>query len=155
MEHYRDAIRQIMIAVNVIDGAYALGAKKIGIKENTLSLLYALDDGKAHSQKEICDHWLIPKTTMNTIVQECVQEGYLTLAVSSGKKEKEICLTEKGKTYARTILSQLYRLEEQAMKRCQADFSLEFVQAIEQFAAYLKDETEQFIPMEREKNERY
>ena len=31
---------------------------------NALSLLYALDDGEPHSQKQLCEQWLIPRTTM-------------------------------------------------------------------------------------------
>ncbi|HCS76041.1 MAG TPA: MarR family transcriptional regulator [Clostridiales bacterium] len=144
MKDYREEIRRIMISVNVIDGIYAIGAKKIGIKDNTLSLLYALDDGKPHSQKEICEHWLIPKTTINTIVKECVDIGYIVLVASNHTKEKEIRLTDKGQEYTRTILNQVYELERRAMEKTLASYSPEFVQAIEQFTAYLKEESEHF-----------
>lgn len=133
-----------MISVNVIDGIYAIGAKKIGIKDNTLSLLYALDDGKPHSQKEICEHWLIPKTTINTIVKECVDAGYIVLDASNHTKEKEIRLTDKGQEYTRTILNQVYELERRAMEKTLASYSPKFVHAIEQFTAYLKEEAEHF-----------
>ncbi|BAH07136.1 MarR family transcriptional regulator [Clostridium kluyveri] len=144
MKEYREEIRRIMISVNVIDGIYAIGAKKIGIKDNTLSLLYALDDGKPHSQKEICEHWLIPKTTINTIVKECVDAGYIVLDASNHTKEKEIRLTDKGQEYTRTILNQVYELERRAMEKTLASYSPKFVHAIEQFTAYLKEEAEHF-----------
>ena len=38
-----------------IDGFYDEFAKKSGVKPNLLWILYALADGKEHSQKEICD----------------------------------------------------------------------------------------------------
>ena len=79
MQDNRDEIRDVMISINVITGIYSLMAKKIGIKENTLTLLYALDDGKTHSQIEISREWLIPKTTLNTIVKECVATGLVEL----------------------------------------------------------------------------
>lgn len=85
MEQYREKIRRIMISVNVIDGIYDSIAKKTGVKENLLTLLYALDDGAAHSQKEICEEWFIPKTTLNTIVRECVEKGYVTLDADWGR----------------------------------------------------------------------
>lgn len=72
----------------------------MGLKENTLSLLYALDDGAPHTQKQICEEWLIPKTTINTVVKECVANGYVTLAPGEHSHEKLICLTERGKGYA-------------------------------------------------------
>ena len=144
MKDYRQEIRRIMVSVNVIDGIYAMGAKKIGIKDNSLSLLYALDDGKPHSQKEICEHWLIPKTTLNTIVKECVNAGYIVLDGIKHTKEKEIRLTDKGQEYAKTILNQFYELERRAMEKTLSSYSPEFVQALEQFTAYLKEEAEHF-----------
>lgn len=144
MNEYREEIRRIMLSVNVIDGVYALGAKKLKIKENTLSLLYALDDGKSHSQKEICENWLIPKTTLNTIVKECTGAGYIVLETSAHTKEKEIRLTDKGQKYAGTILSQMYELERRAMEKTLARYSPEFIRAVEEFAVYLKEETEKF-----------
>ena len=144
MKDYREEIRRIMVSVNVIDGIYAMGAKKIGIKDNSLSLLYALHDGKPHSQKEICEHWLIPKTTLNTIVKECVNAGYIVLDGIKHTKEKEIRLTDKGQEYAKTILNQVYELERRAMEKTLSSYSPEFVQALEQFTAYLKEEAEHF-----------
>lgn len=39
-------IRRLMLATNRIDGAYYLLSRKLGVKENILALLYALDDEK-------------------------------------------------------------------------------------------------------------
>lgn len=143
MEQIRDAVRRIMISVNVVDGIYAIEAKKAGIKYNTLSLLYALDDGNPHSQKEICEQWLIPKTTINTVVKECVDAGYIELE-NSGKsnKEKIVRLTKRGREYARKILDQVYEMENRAMAKTLEAFSPEYIKAIEQFTAYLKEEAE-------------
>ena len=62
-------IRRLMLATNRIDGAYYLLSRKLGVKENILALLYALDDEETHSQKRICEDWLFPKTTINTIIR--------------------------------------------------------------------------------------
>lgn len=144
MYQNRDEIRRVMIAVNVIDGICDVIAKKIGIKENALTLLYALDDGKSHSQKEICEEWFIPKTTLNTIVKECTKEGYIFLNTNSGKKEKEICLTEKGREFAGMVLRQVYELEQQAMDDALERFSPEFIHGLEQFTANLKEKAREF-----------
>ena len=128
-----------MISVNVIDGIYEMIAKKIGIKENTLALLYALDDGKSHSQKEICEEWLIPRTTLNTIVKECVEAGYIFLDTDHRKKEKEVCLTEKGQQYASDILRQVYELEETAMKQTLENGSEVFIDGLVRFTSNLKN----------------
>ena len=52
-------IRRLMLATNRIDGAYYLLSRKLGVKENILALLYALDDEETHSQKRICEDWLL------------------------------------------------------------------------------------------------
>ena len=86
----REEIRSIMLSTNKIDGVYYLLSRRMGLKANTLALLYALDDGKVHSQKQICEEWLIPKTTLNTIVRECIAEGYITLISEEHTREKVI-----------------------------------------------------------------
>ena len=57
MQDYSERIRKLMIATNKIDGVYYYFAKRLGLKENELALLYALSDGLAHTQKEICELW--------------------------------------------------------------------------------------------------
>ena len=72
---HNEAILRLTDAINKIDGAYYFCAKHMGIKENTLAVLFALDDGKPHSQTQIAREWLIPKTTVNTVVKELTAEG--------------------------------------------------------------------------------
>ena len=140
MEKERATIRRLMIAVNKIDGLYYLAAKKCAIKDNTLTLLYALDDGQPHTQKQICEEWLIPKTTLNTIVKECSRAGYITLIHGEHTKEKVVSITARGLAYARTMLEGLYRAEDQAMAKTLQNFSPEFVDALERFTDALQEE---------------
>ena len=83
----REDIRRLMIAINRVDELYYQTLRTRGIKENAFVLFYAIADGKAYSQKRICQEWAIPRTTLNTIVQEYLRKGYLCLA-STGGKEK-------------------------------------------------------------------
>ena len=85
---YHDIMWRITNACNKMDGAYYFCGKKLGIKENTLTIIYALEDGQPHSQKQISEEWLIPKTTINTTVKEMMQEGLITFL--PGGKEKAI-----------------------------------------------------------------
>ena len=135
-------IRRFMLATNKIDGVYYYIAKKMGINENTLAVLYALDDGKPHSQKQICKEWLIPKTTISTIIKELIDAGYVNLVPGKHTKEKTICLTEKGENYVNKILVVVYEAEQRAMERTQKEFSPEFVEAIDRFSDYLYEEFE-------------
>lgn len=131
-------IRRLMLNVNRIDGIYYRLAKHTGIKENTLSLFYALSDGKAHSQKEICDKWLIPRSTINTIVRECIHNGYVHLQKEAHTKEKNLYLTEQGKNYAKDLMNDLFTVERAAFSKTVEQFGEEFVQAL----TYFTDELE-------------
>lgn len=140
MCNYDEAIRRLMTATNKIDGAYYFLARKLNIKENTLALLYALDDGKAHSQKQISDEWLIPKTTINTTVKELTDAGYLELLPGEHTREKTIKLTESGKIYTNKILKTVYEAENQALTETINKFGTEFVEAFDFFADSLCNE---------------
>ena len=100
-----------------IDYYYAEIAKKSGVKPNLMWILYALNDGKSHSQKDISISWDIPITTINTIVKELNNDGYVDLIHISGKRrEMNIILTDKGKEYSKNILKDVYEIEEKVFK---------------------------------------
>ncbi len=141
MAQDREQVRQLMAAINRIDGIWYLLAKKSGVKVNTLSLLFALDDGLPHTQKQICEEWIIPRTTINTVVQECTQMGYLELRQRARSKEKELILTPKGMQYAKKVLAMYYQAENEAMRRTLEQYSPEFIDAVKQYADFLKEET--------------
>lgn len=100
-----------------IDGFYAEYAKESGVKGNLLWLLYALSDGESHSQREICDSWDLPRSTINTIAKELENDEYIILTQIKGKsRELNIELTKKGKKYADEILKDLFELEKKAFE---------------------------------------
>ena len=135
MEDSYTAIRRLFLSINRIEGGYYFCARKLGVKENTLALLYALDDGKPHSQKQIYEDWLIPKTTINTIVKELAGAGYITLLAAGSSKEKMLRLTESGKDYAYGLLKKMYAVEQEALNHTLQKFSPEFIDAFDCFAS--------------------
>ena len=137
MDKTYEAVRRLMLATTKIDGAYYYFSRRLGIKENVLTLLYALDDGAPHTQKQICEDWQIPKTTVNTNVQELVKAGHVMLLPGEGTREKTICLTDQGKSYTRRIMRIVYEAEQAAMEQVLSGFSPEFVDAMDQFAECL------------------
>lgn len=132
----RADIRRLLIALNQIDGIYYYIAKKAGTKGNMIFLLYALSDGQPHSQKQISEEWLIPKTTINTVVKECIQKGYVKVSALE-KKEKKLELTETGKQYTQTILAPLFETEHQALDQTIKNYSPDFIEALEYFSCRL------------------
>ena len=53
MEENRQIMRALATAMNRIDQMYCDDVTRIGVKASELWLLYALDDGAPHSQKQI------------------------------------------------------------------------------------------------------
>ena len=131
MEDSRKLLDHFYVCCNKIDGLYYLAARRLGVKENALVLLYTLNDGQPRSQKQLSEELLIPKTTINTIVKEYMDAGYVTLVPANHSREKNIALTPAGAAYAQEILEPVYRAEKEAMEQTLAEFSPEFMNAIE------------------------
>lgn len=144
MNKQRENIRRIMTSVNLINQTYEYMAKKLGITDEMLSLIYALDDGKIYTQKHICELWNIPKTTINAVIQNCKDKQLITLEENPlNKKEKYIRITEYGKMFSNEILKPLYALEEKAY--VSATFNEDNVLKLEEFSDLLNLETKKYF----------
>ena len=139
MSDIHDTVRQLVIAMNNLDQIYSASTTKIGRQPSELWLMYALDDGEPHSQKQICDEWGIPRTTLNTTIKKCEAAGHLTLSPISGKRrEMQICLTENGKAYAKSLLDVIYLAESRAMEETIKHYSSDFIFALDSYGRSLK-----------------
>ncbi len=105
-----------------IDGVYEQYGKGCNLgSPNLLWILYALNDGKRHSQKQICEDWDIPRSTANTIIKDLESKNYIALSQIKGeRRELLVSLTESGKEYADRILSDLYRREREIYSELEA-----------------------------------
>ena len=115
MENQRDKVKRLLKILYNVDAKYVKAVRKMGYKSNLFWLLYYLDNNEPMSQKQICEDWDIPKTTINTLIKECEQMGYITFEPIKGqRREKVIILTDKGKEYAKQMLNRVYKVEEEA-----------------------------------------
>ena len=140
MSDYRNEVYRLMLTTNRCIGVYYEIAKKIGIKENTLLLLDILSDKKQHSHKQICDDWHIPRTTLNTIIKECVKSGYIVLLAQSNSKEKLISLTESGQIFADNATRTMKEAVQHSMEKIQKEYSTDFIMVFEKYVEYLENE---------------
>lgn len=137
----KELARRLTHALNRIDAAYYIGEQGGGITDNAICVMYALDDGERHTQAEICREWLIPKTTLNSLVKRWVKDGLLEQESSQGdKRERTLRLTKDGLAFAKKYLQRIYRAEESAMQNTLAKFSPDFVEAIELYSHALEME---------------
>lgn len=140
MDDYRALSRRLLAASSAADGAYYRRAKRSRVTWHVLDLLYALDDGLPHSQKQICETWGFPKTSVNTAVKACRAAGYVTLeSMPDQPRQLRICLTEAGRACARETLGDLCAAEDQAMEETVARFGPSFVEAAEFFFARFRE----------------
>lgn len=145
-----ELVRRIMLATNKLDGAYYLLGRRCGVNVNTLAFLYALADAKPHSQKEISDEWLIPRTTINAIVKNMLASGYIEFGIGTHPKEKALLLTQSGREYADKLFSEIYAAEEKAILGTLENYPPKFVDAFEDFGNRMFDE---FQSRSHEQNE--
>ena len=146
----RDIARRLILALYNIDEVYYLNEGRKKISDAELSVMYALDDGKPHSQREISQEWLVPKTTVNTIVKRWEKEGLLTQTAIPGKRrEMNIMLTDAGREYAKSFMSFLYKAEDKALKKTLDKYSDEFIEVIEYFGESLKEAFEEEMEAEK------
>ena len=105
-----------------LDGAYEEYGRNCRVgSPNLLWILYALNDGGRHSQKQICGDWAIPRSTANTIVKDLESKNYVALSRIEGeRRELLISLTPRGKEYADGILSDLYAREREIYSEIEA-----------------------------------
>lgn len=138
MKNLRELTRRYFLASSRIDEIYFNCLKKVGIKQSELCLMYALDSGESLSQKQICSEWMMPKTTLNTIICQFQNLGYLTLEGIPGKRrEMNIRLTETGKAYAKELLSFVYTAENEAMRQVLQRYDTKFIEAHEYYSECL------------------
>lgn len=144
MNNIRKTAKRLILALCNIDKIYYLSEKKKRLSDAELCIMYALDDGEPHSQKEIAEEWLVPKTTINTITKHWEKEGLLIQTPIPGKRrEMQITLTEAGKEYAKGFMSFIYKAEDTALKKTMDHYSDTFIEALEYFGESLKDAFEE------------
>lgn len=151
MKSMRELARRLTIALFKIDEIHLKIDNNRAYSLSESVLMYALDDGKGHSQLQISEEWLIPKTTLNTIVKKWEVEGLLTLSPIAGKRrEKEISLTELGRKRVTEDLQMTYRAKEIALQKVMDRYSEVFVDAVEYLGQTLQEAYEQ-LKQEEEK----
>lgn len=151
MEDMHQLNRRFVAATSAADGAYYRWAVRSGVTPHTLDLLYALDDGLPHSQKQICEEWAIPKTTINTVVKTCRAAGYITLEPMPGQpRQRQLCLTEAGMAYAKEAMEELYAIENQAMTAAVERYGPSFVDAMELYCTSFREALEAILKKKEE-----
>lgn len=92
---------------------YGEWTKQQGLSMNSYLILYSFYDGNnAPTQKSISQRWMIPKQTVNSILKDYMQKGFIeAVSMPEDKRNKMLKLTEAGKAYADEIIGGLQEKE--------------------------------------------
>ena len=136
----RDKIKKLVDATNRIDHAYLVKGRSLAVKPNIVVLMYALANDENLSQSKLHNDWLLPLSTINTIVTECRNADYVTLEPIPGKRrECFLRFTPRGRKFAELILAEIQAAEEKAMRETLLHYSPEFVEALDFYAKSFHD----------------
>lgn len=124
-------------AISKVTSFYGMWAKKHGLNYNSLMVLYTMEDKECRTQKDICEKWMLPKTTVNTILAEFKKKGYIAFSSENDdKREKVITLTAIGEAFSAPILKDLHDLEERVLVKMGPELSRQLISGNEAYADY-------------------
>lgn len=142
-ELIRKQIKEVYSSMSKITGSYGIWAKEHGLSYNALLVLYTMEEVTKCTQKQICESWLIPKQTVNSILLEFKEQGYVEFEIdSNNKREKIVRFTNLGQQYAKSILTKLHSIEEEVMLKMGAEMCEQFVEANNVYYDLFKKEIE-------------
>ncbi len=94
--NFKSELRQLFDIMNETDKMYNVLAKKVDLSFNQLIILYYLRTHKNVTQKNIASDMLVPKQTINSILNNWIKDGFIIFQNESSKKNKIILLSEEG-----------------------------------------------------------
>ena len=98
--------------INQIRGSWVQLAKKFNINYHEMLLLYHLYRHGSCTQKLICEHYMLPKQTVNNIVMDAKEGGYIEMGFApNNRKEKVLVLTPAGEEYISSLVSSMNKVE--------------------------------------------
>ncbi|MCL2188589.1 MAG: MarR family transcriptional regulator [Defluviitaleaceae bacterium] len=123
-----------------IDIHYNRYARKMGINFTAMLVLELLCSAQAsYTQTALCEQLALPKQIVNAIINTFREQGYVELREARDRRNKEIRLTEKGKSYALEISKPLDSADESAWKDFTDEEAAIFMRALEKYERALAE----------------
>ena len=100
-----------------VNAVYEQWAKRQGLTFNSLFILYIIHENAENcTQKLICGKLLLPKQTVNTILDTFEKNGLVRKEIlKEDRRNKCLKFTEKGQRYSDSLIEKLYRFEKDAL----------------------------------------
>ena len=106
----------IMRKMREIDAIYHKAAAKANIPEGELAIwMVLLHLEKECSQQDICDFFWLPRQTVNSLISNLRNKGYVCLKPApNSRNRKLISLTESGRAFGQQQVSWIFEAEGRA-----------------------------------------
>lgn len=92
-------------------------ARRHGLSDAHLWLLYSLYESQSHTQREISSIWHYPPQTVNSALKSLERKGLILLEdVPGNKRNKRVALSGRGTALAREIIHPLICAEQRAIQ---------------------------------------
>lgn len=131
-----EQLNYISILISRITNLHVKWAQKHNINYNTMTVLYILrmEEGFI-TQKQISYKYQIPKQTVNNAIKALNNDGYVTLVTDEkDKREKKIFLSEMGLEFSSELLSPLFEIGEQVVKKVGDETAQSLINSLSKFA---------------------
>lgn len=121
------------------DEIYREAAKTLGLSDCTFWILYTLwEQQGALSQSELCSALYQPKQTVNSALKKMEREGCVRLTEMKDRRNKQVALTEKGKTLARDTVELVLVAEEKAYLELEEEEQEKFIALFHKYTDLLR-----------------
>lgn len=125
-----------------LDALYHQAAKKLGISDSALCVLYMIHENGTHCPlSDIYKKTGNSKQTIHSAVRKLEQEGILYLEQPHGRA-KEVCLTEQGKRYVMQTAARLFEAECSAFHSWTEEEISTYLQLMKKYNLSLRSELE-------------
>ena len=111
MSSYSNDVRRLNHLHSEIEAAYHESSLRFGVSGSVLKILYAIcDSGDSFPLSDVCRNTGLTKQTVNSAIRKLENNDMIYLEAVNGKS-KRVCLTEKGKQFARGTITRLIEIE--------------------------------------------
>lgn len=128
--------------VKDLTAIYRRAASQHGISDNEFWVWYTLLVlGEEYSQQDICEMWSLPKQTINSVIAQLRQKGFLSLEVEPGTRNRKIIrLSEIGKAFGEKIVTPIYEAEQRTLATLTTQEREQCVALMEKYVATFREE---------------
>ena len=129
--------------VGETDSTYHELARKVGMSDSEMSILYTLCDmGGECSLQTICRYSGLAKQTVNSAIRKLEADGVIVLLQQNGRN-KNVELTDKGMELAENTVAKIMKIENEIMESWTKEEVQQYLSLTERYLNMLKEKLEE------------